>query len=78
MSWEMVQLLSSGGAGAAVIVVTVIFLKYLKEERAGLMEDRRKERREFLDRLEGVANAIRELNSALGDRPCMLRRSDRD
>ncbi len=73
MSPELIQLLSSGGAGAAVIVVTVVFLRYLKGEREQLMADRREERREFLDKLEKVSIAVGDLNIHLSQRPCILK-----
>jgi hypothetical protein len=67
----MIQLLSSGGAGAAVIVVTVVFLRYLKGEREELMADRREERQEFLQKLEQISRAITDLTTALWERPCL-------
>ena len=71
MSTELIQLLSSGGAGAAVVVVTVIFLKYLRSERQQLMADRREERREFLEKLGQISDAIAQLNTTLLQRPCL-------
>jgi hypothetical protein len=78
MSWDVIQMLSSGGAGAAVIVLTIVFLRFLKEERQWLMQDRREERREFLEKLECVSNAVGDLNSALRQRPCMLPQTRHD
>jgi hypothetical protein len=74
MSPEMIQLLSSGGAGAAVVVVTVIFLKFLRGERDLLMADRREERLEFLQKLEQISNAVSDLNTTLSHRPCLMER----
>ena len=72
MSPELIQLLSSGGAGVAVVVVTVFFLRFLREERGHLMADRREERREFLARLEQIAQTVETLNATLSDRPCLM------
>ena len=71
MSTELIQLLSSGGAGASVIVVTIIFLKYLKGERRQLMADRREERHEFLEKLEQISTTVAQLNTTLLQRPCL-------
>ena len=71
MSQELIQLLSSGGAGAAVIVVTVVFLKYLKSEREQLMADRRNERREFLEKLEAISRSLTDMTTELWRRPCL-------
>ena len=76
MSPELIQLLSSGGAGVAVVVVTVVFLKYLRAERVQLMADRREERHEFLEKLEQISRTVGDLTKALWQRPC-LREADR-
>ena len=86
MSVELLNAISTGGAGVAVIVVTVIFLRFLRTERQALMTDRREERREFLDRLEDTSTAVErvstnvahvsatleQLTSALLQRPCLM------
>ncbi len=74
MNPELIQLISSGGAGAATIVVTVVFLRFLRAERRQLMTDRIQERREFLERLEEISQTVTELNTTLSGRPCLLDR----
>lgn len=74
MNLELVQLIGSGGAGVATIVITVVFLRFLRAEREQLMEDRIEERREFLERLEQISTSVAELNTALSDRPCLLKK----
>ena len=58
MSQEIVNLISTGGAGVAVTVVTVIFLRFLREERKELMSDRQEERQQFLLRLDDISRRL--------------------
>ena len=85
MSVEIMNAISSGGAGVAVIVVTIIFLRFLRNEREVRVADRREERREFLQQLEQASGAVErvsrnvahasstmeQLTSLLLQRPCM-------
>ena len=85
MSVELLNAISSGGAGVAVIVVTVIFLKFLRSEREVRAVDRREERQEFLRKLEQASGAVErvsrnvahtsttleQLTTVLLQRPCL-------
>jgi len=70
MSDQLLNLLSTGGAGIAVTVVTVIFLRFLREERNQLMADRRDERKEFLQRLDDISLRLVQLAERLDGAPC--------
>ena len=70
MSDQLLNLLSTGGAGIAVTVVTVIFLRFLREERNQLMADRRDERKEFLQRLDDISSTLVQLAERLDSAPC--------
>ena len=65
MSSELIQAISTGGAGVAVIVVTLIFLRFINNEREQLMKDRRDERSDFLQRLGEVAEQLELLTVAV-------------
>jgi len=65
MSQELVNLISTGGAGVAVTVVTLVFLRFLLEERKELMSDRREERRQFLMRLDDISHRLEMLTDSI-------------
>ena len=65
MSAELLNVISTGGAGIAVIVITIIFLRFIRDERNQLMADRREERREFLARLEDITKQLELLTSCV-------------
>jgi len=65
MSPELINAISTGGAGVAVIVMTVIFLRFIREERDQLMSDHREERRDYLARLEEIAQQLGSLASII-------------
>jgi len=67
MSSELLNIISTGGAGVAVTVVTVIFLRFLREERKELMSDRRVERREFLRALSELSVRLETLTERIGE-----------
>jgi len=67
MSQELVNLISTGGAGVAVTVVTLVFLRFLREERKELMSDRREERRQFLMRLDDISHRLEMLAESIKD-----------
>ena len=58
MSPELINAVSTGGAGFAVLVMTVIFLRFIREERDQMMADHREDRRDYLARLEEVARQL--------------------
>ncbi|NQT21694.1 MAG: hypothetical protein HQ592_18455 [Planctomycetes bacterium] len=67
MSQELINLISTGGAGVAVTVVTFVFLRFLRAERNQLMSDRREERRQFLQRLDAIAERLELLAQSVND-----------
>ena len=67
MSQELINLISTGGAGVAVTVVTFVFLRFLQAERRQLVSDRREERQQFLQRLDTIAERLELLAQSVKD-----------